>query len=165
MTGGNQLYQRLIALETVCQCSTRAAASSSCSSQLAPVQRGASDPGCSWLQLWLHYQLSVNMTNWIMSQPHSARSGWMKGNLLCRVWYSRKRTGIGCLDLGLPLPLTGHLILDKSLFSESSLLICRMKNLEWMIMTKNILGTELCARLWVKDLMSISSFNAQTNEC
>lgn len=34
---------------------------------------------------------------------------------------------MGCLDLVLALPLHGHMTLNKSLFSESSFLVCKMK--------------------------------------
>jgi hypothetical protein len=68
----------------------------------------------------------------------------MKASPLRCMWYSGKRAGVGCLDLVLALPDTGHLPIDKSLFLESSFLV--YKN-EEVGLGDNKLLHKLCARL------------------
>ena len=53
--------------------------------------------------------------------------------------------------------------LDRSLSSKSSFLVYKMKLVDWVIITRNILVHKLCVRLCPKDFASISSFNTHTS--
>ena len=68
---------------------------------------------------------------------------------------------MGCLDQDWALSLSLHMTLDRSLSSKSSFLVYKMKLMDWVIITRNILVLtfRLCVRLCPKDFTSLSSFN------